>query len=80
MMLPFNETTVPKIDVAARQIVVVPPAETSSHVACQRTDDLSDISRVPLAHSLAGKALIFAYLVARHGRYPCACTRQASHR
>jgi 16S rRNA processing protein RimM len=28
LMLPFNETTVPKIDVAARQIVVVPPAET----------------------------------------------------
>jgi 16S rRNA processing protein RimM len=27
LMLPFNETTVPKIDVAARQIVVVPPAE-----------------------------------------------------
>ena len=28
LMLPFNETTVPKIDVAARQVVVVPPAET----------------------------------------------------
>ena len=28
LMLPFNETTVPKIDVAARQIVVMPPAET----------------------------------------------------
>ena len=28
LMLPFNETTVPKIDVASRQIVVVPPAET----------------------------------------------------
>jgi len=28
LMLPFNETTVPKIDVAGRQIVVVPPAET----------------------------------------------------
>jgi 16S rRNA processing protein RimM len=28
LMLPFNETTVPKIDLAARQIVVVPPAET----------------------------------------------------
>jgi len=28
LMLPFNETTVPKIDVAARQIVVVPPVET----------------------------------------------------
>jgi len=28
LMLLFNETTVPKIDVAARQIVVVPPAET----------------------------------------------------
>ena len=27
MMLPFNETTVPKIDLAAKQIVVVPPAE-----------------------------------------------------
>jgi 16S rRNA processing protein RimM len=28
LMLPFNETTVPKIDVAARQVVVVPPVET----------------------------------------------------
>ena len=28
LMLPFNETTVPKIDLAARQIMVVPPAET----------------------------------------------------
>jgi len=28
LMLPFNEKTVPKIDVAARLIVVVPPAET----------------------------------------------------
>jgi 16S rRNA processing protein RimM len=28
LMLPFNETTVPKIDIAARQIVVVPPVET----------------------------------------------------
>ena len=27
LMLPFNETTVPKVDLAARQIVVVPPAE-----------------------------------------------------
>jgi 16S rRNA processing protein RimM len=27
MMLPFTEATVPKIDLAARQIVVVPPAE-----------------------------------------------------
>jgi 16S rRNA processing protein RimM len=27
MMLPFNEMTVPKIDLAAKQIVVVPPAE-----------------------------------------------------
>ena len=26
-MLPFNETTVPKIDLAAKQIVVVRPAE-----------------------------------------------------
>ena len=28
LMLPFNETTVPKIDVAARRVVVVPPVET----------------------------------------------------
>ncbi|MGB7013749.1 MAG: ribosome maturation factor RimM, partial [Pseudolabrys sp.] len=28
LILPFNETTVPKIDVAARQVVVVPPVET----------------------------------------------------
>jgi 16S rRNA processing protein RimM len=28
LMLPFNETTVPTIDLAAKQIVVVPPAET----------------------------------------------------
>ncbi len=28
LMLPFNEQTVPKIDLAAKQIVVVPPAET----------------------------------------------------
>ena len=28
LMLPFNETTVPKIDVASRQVVVVPPVET----------------------------------------------------
>ena len=27
VMLPFTETTVPKVDLAARQIVVVPPAE-----------------------------------------------------
>jgi len=27
LMLPFNETTVPTIDLAAKQIVVVPPAE-----------------------------------------------------
>jgi len=27
-MLPFTDTTVPKIDLAARQIVVVPPPET----------------------------------------------------
>jgi len=27
MMLPFDETTVPKIDLAAKQIVIVPPAE-----------------------------------------------------
>ena len=27
MMLPFNDATVPKIDLEARQIVVVPPAE-----------------------------------------------------
>ena len=27
LMLPFNEATVPKIDLEARQIVVVPPAE-----------------------------------------------------
>ena len=27
LMLPFNETTVPKIDLAAKQIVVVRPAE-----------------------------------------------------
>jgi 16S rRNA processing protein RimM len=27
MMLPFNEITVPKIDLAAKQIVVVLPAE-----------------------------------------------------
>ncbi len=27
LMLPFNETTVPKIDIAAKQIVVVRPAE-----------------------------------------------------
>jgi len=26
-MLPFNATTVPKIDIAARRIVVEPPAE-----------------------------------------------------
>ena len=30
LMLPFNETTVPKIDLAAKQIVVVPPAETEA--------------------------------------------------
>ena len=28
LMLPFNEQTVPKIDLALKQIVVVPPAET----------------------------------------------------
>ena len=27
VMLPFNEATVPKVDLAGRQIVVVPPAE-----------------------------------------------------
>jgi 16S rRNA processing protein RimM len=27
LMLPFTETTVPKVDLAAKQIVVVPPAE-----------------------------------------------------
>jgi 16S rRNA processing protein RimM len=27
LMLPFTETTVPKVDLAARQVVVVPPAE-----------------------------------------------------
>ena len=27
VMMPFNETTVPKIDLAAKQVVVVPPAE-----------------------------------------------------
>jgi hypothetical protein len=26
-MLPFNQTTVPKIDLAAQQVVVVPPTE-----------------------------------------------------
>ena len=30
MMLAFNETTVPKIDLAAKQVVVVPPAETEA--------------------------------------------------
>ena len=28
LMLPFNEATVPKIDLAAKQIVIVPPVET----------------------------------------------------
>ena len=28
LMLPFNETTVPTIDLAAKQIVIVPPSET----------------------------------------------------
>ncbi len=27
LLLPFNETTVPKVDLKARQIVVVPPAD-----------------------------------------------------
>jgi len=27
-MLPFNEATVPRVDLDARQIVVVPPAES----------------------------------------------------
>jgi 16S rRNA processing protein RimM len=27
LMLPFTETTVPKVDLVARQIVVMPPAE-----------------------------------------------------
>jgi ribosomal 30S subunit maturation factor RimM len=27
LMLPFNETTVPKIDLEAKQIVIVPPTE-----------------------------------------------------
>jgi ribosomal 30S subunit maturation factor RimM len=26
-MLPFTETTVPKVDLAGRQVVIVPPAE-----------------------------------------------------
>ena len=30
VMLPFTETTVPKVDLAARQIVVVPPAQTEA--------------------------------------------------
>ena len=30
VMLPFNETTVPKIDLAKKQVVVVPPAETEA--------------------------------------------------
>jgi 16S rRNA processing protein RimM len=30
MMLPFNETTVPKVDIAARQIVVLPPVEVEA--------------------------------------------------
>ena len=27
LMLPFSATTVPKVDLAAKQVVVVPPAE-----------------------------------------------------
>jgi 16S rRNA processing protein RimM len=30
VMLPFTETTVPKIDLAAKQIVIVPPAEVEA--------------------------------------------------
>jgi len=30
LMLPFTETTVPKVDLAARQIVVAPPAEVEA--------------------------------------------------
>ena len=30
LMLPFTETTVPKVDLAAKQIVVVPPAEVEA--------------------------------------------------
>jgi 16S rRNA processing protein RimM len=37
MMLPFNETTVPSIDLKAKQIVVVPPTEIEA-----RGDDDED--------------------------------------
>jgi 16S rRNA processing protein RimM len=33
LMLPFTETTVPKVDLDARQIVVVPPAEVEAKEA-----------------------------------------------
>ena len=85
LMLPFNETTVPEIDLAAGRIVVVRAGRdrsdgTSDDVARQRTDDLSgDVSRAAGAEPCRQGARR-RHLVARHDRHPRARDRQAPHR
>ncbi len=38
MMLPFDETTVPKVDLAAKRIVIVPPTKIEAHEARDEQD------------------------------------------
>ncbi|HEU4660383.1 MAG TPA: ribosome maturation factor RimM [Pseudolabrys sp.] len=61
-MLPFNETTVPKVDLAAKQIVIAPPAAASVPPAKgegrppKRHEDAFDSPSPPLRPKSAPKA------------------------